>query len=286
MADLESAPEVQDSINADKMSGEQLRAKLQSGHDDIEAGKVHDAAAAFSAYAVNGYTPGDRIRLLRTHLKLKVNEFAELVGYSRPYVSMVEHDKLQVNENFLKSVSAATDVSVEWLRGVASEETEENDDGILARAFQYTAERRKAIRDRNLAEAKHPNGVLPVDAETLTEEERNKHQEMIRARGDRLRQLRKEHAQTMMQCAEKVPVSTTSIVQIEHGRREMTKGLAKKLENAYDVSSKWLLYGDELSKDWPCGDKMISFLERHPEVRKYVWEKMMEEDGSSDPVGE
>lgn len=109
MADLESVPEVPDSI-------------------------------------VTNYIPGERIRLLRTYLNLKVSEFAELIGYSRPYVSLIERGKSQANKNFLGRVSAATDVPVEWLMGVAGGEHDGEDTGgeegllddaeILARAFQ------------------------------------------------------------------------------------------------------------------------------------------------------
>ena len=227
----------------------------------------------------------ERIRLLRTHLNLKVNEFAELVGYSRPYVSLIERGKSQANKNFLERVSKATDVPVEWLMGVSGGENDEeilDDDAVLARAFQYTEEERKRIRVRNQAEVRHHNGINANDIERLTEEERDRHQEMMQARGKRLREIRKGHQHSMMQCSETVQLSVTTICNIEVGKREMTKGVAKKLENAYDVSSKWLLYGDELSKDWPCSEKMIGFLESHPEVRKYVWEKMMEEESSQE----
>ena len=229
-------------------------------------------------------------------MNLKVSEFAELVGYSRPYVSLIERGKSQANKNFLERVSAATDVPVEWLMGVAGGEHDGEDTGgeerllddaeILARAFQYTEEERKRIRVRNQAEVRHHNGINANDIGKLTEEERVRHQEMMQARGKRLREVRKGHQHSMIQCSETVQLSTTTICNIEVGKREMTKGVARKLENVYDVSSKWLLYGDELSKDWPCGDKMISFLERHPEVRKYVWEKMMEEERSQDLVEE
>lgn len=34
-------------VNAEKMSAKELRAKLQAGYDDIEAGRYQDAAATF-----------------------------------------------------------------------------------------------------------------------------------------------------------------------------------------------------------------------------------------------
>lgn len=38
---------VPDSINADLMTTEEVHAKLQSGYDDIQAGRTVDAAMAF-----------------------------------------------------------------------------------------------------------------------------------------------------------------------------------------------------------------------------------------------
>ena len=43
-------PKAPDAINADSMTAEQLHAKLQKGYDDMEAGKVQDAATAFAKF--------------------------------------------------------------------------------------------------------------------------------------------------------------------------------------------------------------------------------------------
>lgn len=40
-------PKVPNAVNADLMTTEDIHAKLQKGYDDIEAGKVQDAATAF-----------------------------------------------------------------------------------------------------------------------------------------------------------------------------------------------------------------------------------------------
>ena len=66
--------------------------------------------------------------------------------------------------------------------------------------------------------------------------------------------------------------------QVEFGRRKMSARFAKKIEDACDVSASWLLYGDEQSKENPCGDKMIEFLRKTPEARKIVWEMMEREN--------
>ena len=73
-------------------------------------------------------------------------------------------------------------------------------------------------------------------------------------------------------------ISLPNLVAVEHGRRKMTVRLAKKIENACDISVSWLLHGDELSKENPCGDKMIEFLRKTPEARRVIKEMMEGED--------
>lgn len=46
-------PKVSDAINADLMTNEQLCAKLKKGYDDIEAGRVQNAANAFAKFREN-----------------------------------------------------------------------------------------------------------------------------------------------------------------------------------------------------------------------------------------
>lgn len=48
-----SLPKVPDSINADLLTTEELHAKLQKGYDDIEAGRVQNAADAFAKFREN-----------------------------------------------------------------------------------------------------------------------------------------------------------------------------------------------------------------------------------------
>lgn len=43
-------PKVPNTINADFMTTEDIHAKLQKGYDDIEAGKVQNAATAFAKF--------------------------------------------------------------------------------------------------------------------------------------------------------------------------------------------------------------------------------------------
>ena len=50
-----SLPKASDSINVDCMNNEELAAKLQKRYDDIAAGNVSDAAAAFDIFRVEAY---------------------------------------------------------------------------------------------------------------------------------------------------------------------------------------------------------------------------------------
>lgn len=46
-------PKAPVSINADLMSVEEIHAKLQEGYDDMNAGRVQDAASAFAKFREN-----------------------------------------------------------------------------------------------------------------------------------------------------------------------------------------------------------------------------------------
>ena len=46
-------PNAPSAINADLMAAEKIRAKLQEGFDDLQAGKAQDAASAFKKFREN-----------------------------------------------------------------------------------------------------------------------------------------------------------------------------------------------------------------------------------------
>ncbi len=48
-------PKAPETINADLMTDEQLRAKLKEGYTDMEAGRVQNAAAAFEKFGEKHY---------------------------------------------------------------------------------------------------------------------------------------------------------------------------------------------------------------------------------------
>ena len=43
-------PKAPQSVNADMMTHDEIRAKLQEGYDDVKAGRVQDAANAFAKF--------------------------------------------------------------------------------------------------------------------------------------------------------------------------------------------------------------------------------------------
>ena len=43
-------PKAPDSVNADKMTAQQLRSAIQAGLEDAEAGNIQDASAAFAQF--------------------------------------------------------------------------------------------------------------------------------------------------------------------------------------------------------------------------------------------
>lgn len=63
------------------------------------------------------------------------------------------------------------------------------------------------------------------------------------------------------------------------GRHPMTIQHAKRIEEFLGIGADWLLYGDEDAKECPCGDAMIRYLKKHPDVRREIWEKMTDGGG-------
>jgi len=94
--------------------------------------------------------------------------------------------------------------------------------------------------------------------------------------GDRLREVFENSGLTQREFCKRVGGSTSMLVPLMDGRRQITVRYAEKIELAFGVGVDWLLYGREECKDYPCGDEMIAFLKSNPKSRKIVW-KMMQE---------
>ena len=98
------------------------------------------------------------------------------------------------------------------------------------------------------------------------------------ARGERLRQVRTDNNLTVRQFASVINASTNTVVNTEKGHRDITRQYAKRIEDVFGVSVDWILYGDETSRNYPLTEKMTEYMKKHEDVRKYVWEKMVEEE--------
>jgi transcriptional regulator with XRE-family HTH domain len=112
----------------------------------------------------------------------------------------------------------------------------------------------------------------------FTETSRLQADEVSSSAGSRLVQWRKQNEIQQKELAAIAGISLPNLVEVEFGRRKMTTRFAKKIEDACDISASWLLYGDEQSKENPCGEKMIEFLRNTPEARKLVKEMMEREN--------
>ena len=211
---------------------------------------------------------GARIVFLRRSLGLTQNDFAEKIGYSASYVSRMEHglidnrkndksdtsdasnipDKPNIfdipygHERFLIKICMTFGIDLKWLIGESDELPE------VIREAQKTSGNDK---------------------------------EQAAERGQRLKQVRTEHKLTVRQFADIIKASTNTVVNTEKGHREITKQYAKRIEDAFGVSADWILYGDESCRNYPLTDRMTEYLKRHEEVRKYVWQKMQENDKRS-----
>lgn len=119
---------------------------------------------------------------------------------------------------------------------------------------------------------------LDEGEDLFTETSRLQADEVSSSAGSRLVQWRKQNGVQQKELAAIAGISLPNLVEVEFGRRKMTTRFAKKIEDVCDISASWLLYGDEQSKENPCGDKMIEFLRKTPEARKIVWEMMEREN--------
>ena len=68
-------------------------------------------------------------------------------------------------------------------------------------------------------------------------------------------------------------VSTTRLSDIMTEKNMLTEDKAKKIADALDVGIDWLLYGEEVKKDYPITNELLNWLWDHPEIRKELWER-------------
>lgn len=92
--------------------------------------------------------------------------------------------------------------------------------------------------------------------------------------GERLRQVLDESDLSQRQFCKAIGTSTSMIGPLFDGRKQITERFAAKVEKL-GYGRRWILYGDERSKNVPLSDEMVEFLQENEEARRVV-KRMME----------
>lgn len=85
--------------------------------------------------------------------------------------------------------------------------------------------------------------------------------------------MQKKDISTNMELSKISGVSTTRLSDIMTEKNMLTEDKAKKIADALDVGVDWLLYGEEVRKDYPINDELLKWLWNNPEIRKELWER-------------
>lgn len=100
-------------------------------------------------------------------------------------------------------------------------------------------------------------------------------------RSKRLRQAYEESGLTMREFSRVTHTSLTMLNDVIAGRHQMTVKYAKRLEETLGIGADWILYGDEAAKEYPCDDRMVRYIKKHPEIRKQLWDAIKEEESTA-----
>lgn len=91
---------------------------------------------------------------------------------------------------------------------------------------------------------------------------------------ERIRSLmQKKGISTNKELSKLSGVSTTRLSDIMTEKNMLTEDKAKKIADALDVGVDWILYGEEVRKDYPINDEMLKWLWNNPDIRKELWER-------------
>lgn len=182
---------------------------------------------------------GKAIATLRQNLLLSISEFSMRTGYSRVHLSRVEAGERKVTPEMIETVRKAFHLDASW------------PDSADLPSSHYAVD---------------PSAT---DLKTLSS---------IQATKERLFALRKELKLNQKEFAKLTGISVANIEAVEFEKRKLTMRMAKRIEDSCGIGTEWLLHGDEDAKYHPCGQRMTSFLKKHPEARKLVWEMMEREN--------
>lgn len=94
--------------------------------------------------------------------------------------------------------------------------------------------------------------------------------------GKRVKQIRVDNNKTLKELSELVNLSDSQLCLIENGESNLTKKRAADIATVLHVGVEWLLYGDEKKKEHPVDQTMIEWLWNHPEIRKEIWEQIIQ----------
>ena len=72
----------------------------------------------------------------------------------------------------------------------------------------------------------------------------------------------------------KTGIGVRSLQQIRNGERSLSEKSARLLARTCSVSVEWILCGDEVSKNYPCNERMIDYLNQHEDLRKLIYTMM------------
>jgi len=100
--------------------------------------------------------------------------------------------------------------------------------------------------------------------------------EAIRADGcgggpaERLRAVYEQSGLSQRAFCRKMGSSLSNLQNVLSGKQSLSRRYAERVEQAFGVGAEWLLLGRDEAKEDACGEEMIRFLKRHPEVRRKI----------------
>lgn len=116
------------------------------------------------------------------------------------------------------------------------------------------------------------DGVVDIDeAVSVVSPEEKKKQV-----GERLKQTRLENGLTLKGLSALIGLSYSQISLIENGEYMLNEKKASDIARVLHVGVEWLLYGDEKKKEYPVDQTMTEWLWNHPEIRKEIWEQIIQ----------
>lgn len=90
----------------------------------------------------------------------------------------------------------------------------------------------------------------------------------LKEMGKRIKEIRLRKGCSLRDFAELTDVSKSTLGLWEQGKVRPDPFTLRRICEALDIGTDWLLYGDEKRKKYPCDRRLIEFLEENEEVRR------------------